>query len=274
MSTRKKHKRTRSLIAVLLIGLLVCGCLAGCGSESAEQSASSQISASEDSGQKVAKDDAAKEKSEAKKAKKEKKEEKKAEESGKTEEEEASSEEADSSSSGQSSAAEKKSSESSAKKNGGKKNKKKASGKSSKESGSSSGSSGSSESSGQQSHQEKCQISITCHNLVGNGDLDSNLRSRVPSSGVIMAKTSVNIQSGDSVYDVLKRAAHEKGIVVSAENTSLGIYVAGIAGFYEKDAGAQSGWKYKVNGTYPNDSAGDVKVHDGDVIEWVYALHP
>jgi hypothetical protein len=89
-----------------------------------------------------------------------------------------------------------------------------------------------------------------------------------------MSRTTVEIESRDSVYDVLKRSAGMHGVSVTAENTALGIYVSGIGGFYEKDAGAQSGWKYKVNGTYPGDSAGDVKVHDGDNIEWVYALHP
>lgn len=135
-----------------------------------------------------------------------------------------------------------------------------------------SNSSSSSSSSSAKNTKKTCTIKITCSKLVGNKDLDDAQRARVPKNGVILEKTTVEISSGDSVYDILKKACKKKGIVLAAENTSLGIYVAGIDGFYEKDAGGESGWKYKVNGKYPNDSAGDVKVKNGDVIEWVYVL--
>jgi hypothetical protein len=137
---------------------------------------------------------------------------------------------------------------------------------------SSGGNSNSSSSSSAKNSKKTCTIKITCSKLVGNNDLDDAQRARVPKSGVILEKTTVEISNGDSVYDILKKACKKKGIVVAAENTGLGIYVAGIDGFYEKDAGGESGWKYKVNGKYPNDSAGDVKVKNGDVIEWVYVL--
>lgn len=274
MKRERKHKKTRSLLAVLLIGLLVCGCLAGCGSEGAEESASSQISASQDSSA-TAKKEAAKEKAKAAKEAKENKtaEEKKSEEKAGSEEENSAGSDNDSDAS---SGSDKSSSSSSS--SSGKNSSSKKSGSSAKKESGSSSSGGSSGSSSQNTaapaEPDTCSVAVTCHNLVGNDELKDNVRSRVPSSGVIMSRTTVEIESGDSVYDVLKRAAGMHGVSVSAETTALGIYVNGIGGFYEKDAGAQSGWKYKVNGTYPGDSAGDVKVHDGDNIEWVYALHP
>ncbi len=272
MRKERKHKKTKSLLAVLLIGLLVCGCLAGCGSESAEESASSGISASQDSSAAAKKDDA-KEKAKAAKEAKEKKkaEEKKSEEKAGSEEENSGSDSDSKASSGSD-----KSSSSSSKSSEKNSSSKKSGSSAKKDSGSSSGSSSdsSSQNTAAPAEPDTCSVAVTCHNLVGNDDLKDNVRSRVPSSGVIMSRTTVEIESGDSVYDVLKRAAGMHGVSVTAENTALGIYVSGIGGFYEKDAGAQSGWKYKVNGTYPGDSAGDVKVHDGDNIEWVYALHP
>lgn len=277
MKSVRKHKKTRSLIAVLLIGLLVCGCLAGCGAGGGPDDPS-QISAAQDNGAaarkaerekkiKAAKERAAKREA----AKKKKKEAEKKNEEAKNSEE---------SSKGSSSQASEKNSSgsSSGKKSSGSKssgNSKSGSGKSSGKSSSASsggGGSGGSSSSGQQKHKATCSISITCHKLVGNNDIDRATKANVPSSGVLLSNMTVEIRSGDSVYDVLKRACDQRGLVVAAENTGLGIYVAGIGGLYEKAAGGESGWKYKVNGSYPNDSAGDVGVSDGDVIEWVYVL--
>lgn len=262
-STSKNKKRVMTIIAIIMIGLLVCCSLGACG-DTGDEGSSAQVSSS----QEAHKTAAQKKKAEIEKKRREAAK-KKAEAAKKAKEEKAKGEEQGSGSSDNSSSAEKSKSKNSGKSSSGaskSKSSQKASGK--KNGGKSSGNNSSS----QQSSKATCTISITCHKLVGNEDLSSAQRARVPSNGVIMSKTTVEIKSGDSVYDVLKRAASEKGIVISAENTALGIYVAGIDGFYEKDAGAESGWKYKVNGSYPNDSAGDVKVHDGDVIEWVYVL--
>jgi hypothetical protein len=50
----------------------------------------------------------------------------------------------------------------------------------------------------------------------------------------------------------------------------MGIYVAAINGYAEKDQGGESGWKYAVNGSYPNYSAGAYTLSDGDAVAWVY----
>ena len=82
MKSVRKHKKTRSLIAVLLIGLLVCGCLAGCGAGGGPDDPS-QISAAQDNGAaarkaerekkiKAAKERAAKREAETKKTKEKK----------------------------------------------------------------------------------------------------------------------------------------------------------------------------------------------------------
>ena len=47
-------------------------------------------------------------------------------------------------------------------------------------------------------------------------------------------------------------------------------YIEGIGNLYEFDAGALSGWMYRVNGWFPNYGCSSYQVQDGDVIEWVY----
>jgi uncharacterized membrane-anchored protein len=48
------------------------------------------------------------------------------------------------------------------------------------------------------------------------------------------------------------------------------VYIQGINNIYEFDAGALSGWMYRVNGWFPNYGASRYVVQQGDVIEWVY----
>jgi hypothetical protein len=47
-------------------------------------------------------------------------------------------------------------------------------------------------------------------------------------------------------------------------------YIEGINNLYEFDAGAHSGWMYRVNGDFPNYGCSGYSVADGDIIEWVY----
>lgn len=76
----------------------------------------------------------------------------------------------------------------------------------------------------------------------------------------------MTIQSGESVYDILKRT----GVNVSARNSKYGIYVEGIGGRFEFDEGPTSGWVYYVNGTEPSTSCDNYKVKSGDHIVWDY----
>ena len=130
-------------------------------------------------------------------------------------------------------------------------------------SGTSSGNSGSSSG----SSALYCNVSITCSNLVGNGNVSSSVKSRVPSSGVIMGSTRVRFSSGESALTVTRRAAGSRGVSISAESNG---YVNGIAGIYEKDAGSKSGWMYKVNGSVPSSASSGYTVSSGDSISWVY----
>ncbi|WP_242300328.1 DUF4430 domain-containing protein, partial [Bacillus cereus group sp. BfR-BA-01321] len=87
-------------------------------------------------------------------------------------------------------------------------------------------------------------------------------------NGYIMGAKKMDVQDGDTVYKVLQRT----GLDVDASGSRDSIYVKGINDLYEKDIADTSGWKYRVNGAFPNHSAGVVTVKPGDTIEWVYVL--
>lgn len=108
--------------------------------------------------------------------------------------------------------------------------------------------------------EKRCSIVISCQTVLQNKDkLQSNYQ--VPSGGRIYSN-NVKIQKGDTVMDILKRT----GVSI---DTSKG-YVQGIDGLYEFDCGKNSGWMYKVNGSFPNTSADNYTVEDGDSIQWLY----
>ncbi len=86
--------------------------------------------------------------------------------------------------------------------------------------------------------------------------------------GYLLGAKKVDVQDGDTVYKVLQRT----GLDVDASGSKGDVYVKGINDLYEKDVTATSGWKYRVNGAFPNHSAGVVTVKPGDTIEWVYVL--
>lgn len=120
-----------------------------------------------------------------------------------------------------------------------------------------------------------CTISIECKSLLSiKGELDASVASQVPSSGVILSTTKVKIKKGDTLFDIIKRVTRKKGIHMAYQGTTQfgTAYVEGINNIYEKDGGSESGWKYKVNGSYPSKGCSAVKVRDGDVIVWTYSL--
>ncbi|TBL71340.1 DUF4430 domain-containing protein, partial [Paenibacillus thalictri] len=90
--------------------------------------------------------------------------------------------------------------------------------------------------------------------------------------GSILAATSAEVKSGDTVFDVLQRTVREKKIQMEFRGKGSAVYVAGIDNLYEFDKGGKSGWLFRVNGTFSSKSAGAVTVQKGDRIEWLYTL--
>lgn len=122
--------------------------------------------------------------------------------------------------------------------------------------------------------EHKVFISIRCDTAVDKGmNLDSQWAGIVPSSGTILAKTKVEFQEGDTVFDVLCRIRDTYKIHVSYRGTNGAQYVDGINNLYEFDGGRWSGWMYCVNDWYPNYGCGQYAVKNGDVIEWNYTCN-
>jgi hypothetical protein len=89
--------------------------------------------------------------------------------------------------------------------------------------------------------------------------------------GVILPKTKVNFNDGDTVFNVLLKAAKMKNIVVEHRGSGAMAYIEGIDNIYEFDYGPKSGWNFKLNGTTISKSSGIINVKKDDVIEWVYS---
>ena len=121
-----------------------------------------------------------------------------------------------------------------------------------------------------------CTISVRCDTILNNMDsLDPDKAGYVPSSGILLSKTTVTISDGDSAYDVLKRACSAAGLQLEASYTAAygSYYVEGIGHLYEFDCGPESGWMYKVNGWFPNYGCSSYTVSDGDNIVFCYTCN-
>ncbi len=116
-------------------------------------------------------------------------------------------------------------------------------------------------------------VSIVCTTLLDRWDqLDDNLRPYIPQNGVILPPTEVEIQEGESAFEVLKRVTRSHRIQMEFQSQSGygSAYIEGIGHLYEKQVGSGSGWMYKVNGVFPNYGCSQYPLKDGDTLVWCY----
>ncbi len=102
--------------------------------------------------------------------------------------------------------------------------------------------------------------------------------------GNIINETNLEAAKGESVYDLLKSTLDSNGIKFinkgsSAGNTGANVYISSIDGETEFDRPRgngktnQSGWKYSVNGTFPNHGCGVEYINnDNEKIHWIYVV--
>ncbi|OBZ13103.1 hypothetical protein A7975_09435 [Bacillus sp. FJAT-26390] len=91
-------------------------------------------------------------------------------------------------------------------------------------------------------------------------------------TGTVLDPTAVELKKDDTVLDVLKRITRKNKIQMEYKGLKATAYIEGIDNVYEFDRGAKSGWMYRVNGEFPNKSAGAYELKEGDVIEWLYTI--
>ena len=106
-------------------------------------------------------------------------------------------------------------------------------------------------------------INISC-NVIKNEN-----KKHIPKNGIILGETRIEIQNGDTAYDVLANACKDNGILFSS---NMG-YIEGINNIYEMDFGKSSGWIYFVNGESPSVGCASYELSDGDKIEWHYTCN-
>ncbi|MBR5500697.1 MAG: DUF4430 domain-containing protein [Clostridia bacterium] len=80
-----------------------------------------------------------------------------------------------------------------------------------------------------------------------------------------------SIEAGDTVLEVLRMAGVKWNLPMVISTTG---YVSEIDGLAEFDKGPLSGWKYKVNGSFPSVGADDYELSPGDRVEWVFVTSP
>ena len=118
-----------------------------------------------------------------------------------------------------------------------------------------------------------CTISITCNTVFDNLDkLELSKLDILPTDGIILSKSEVEVSEGQSVFDVLLRVTRDNKIHMefSSNPAFNSKYIEGINNLYEFDCGELSGWTYKVNGKGVGYGSSNYTLSDGDVVEWVY----
>lgn len=83
---------------------------------------------------------------------------------------------------------------------------------------------------------------------------------------------TVGFDSGESVYDILRRICDENKIQMESSFTPIfgSYYVEGINNLYEFDCGQGSGWMYSVNGAFPNYGCSSYIPENNDKIAFRY----
>lgn len=92
----------------------------------------------------------------------------------------------------------------------------------------------------------------------------------VPADGALLPCTAFPLYPGDTVYDILTRAARQYRIPLDARGGQGMMYLAGIHYLYEQAHGELSGWMYFVNGQSASQSCDQLLLSDGDSILWAY----
>ncbi len=108
-------------------------------------------------------------------------------------------------------------------------------------------------------------LCIRCDTIVGKSDTKD-----VPSNGIILAPTAVDIKKGDTVYDVFVETAKAHKIHFEKDGSDDTAYIIGIQHLYAADYGDLSGWICYVNGESLSVGCSKYELSPDDVIEWHY----
>ena len=112
-------------------------------------------------------------------------------------------------------------------------------------------------------------VSADCGAILGR-DGEAAPGVTFPEDGSVIPRSDVMLPEGATAFDALIAAAREQRVLVDYTGSGFGVYVRGIGGVYEFSFGELSGWMYRVNGDFPEKSASEYTLHEGDVVEFLY----
>ena len=92
----------------------------------------------------------------------------------------------------------------------------------------------------------------------------------IPADGILLAKTEVQYEEGDTVFTMLKRELQSRKMHYDFEGSGSSAYLAGLCNIYEFDCGKLSGWEFAVNGSFPSVGVGVYKLSPGDSVALIY----
>ncbi|MCL2840230.1 MAG: DUF4430 domain-containing protein [Defluviitaleaceae bacterium] len=118
-------------------------------------------------------------------------------------------------------------------------------------------------------------LSVRAHTILDNMHLlHRDKHELVPEDGWILHPRQVLAWEGESVFDILQRETRQEGIHMAARFTPAfnTAYIEAINNLYEYDVGPLSGWKYRVNGWFPNFGSSQYLLSEGDIVEWLYTV--
>ena len=114
-------------------------------------------------------------------------------------------------------------------------------------------------------------LSIRCDTILDNMDKFNMEKKDYINNGVILSSTKVELTENDkTVFDLLYRVTRGKRIPIDYSGNNNNAYIKGINHIYEFDCGKQSGWMYRVNGSFPNYGVGNYNLNGGENIEFLY----
>lgn len=123
----------------------------------------------------------------------------------------------------------------------------------------------------QEPQAQTCTISIDCSTILDNMDkLERGKEGLIPADGILLAKTEVQYEEGDTVFTMLKRELQSRKMHYDFEGSGSSAYLAGLCNIYEFDCGKLSGWEFAVNGSFPSVGVGVYKLSPGDSVALIY----
>lgn len=123
----------------------------------------------------------------------------------------------------------------------------------------------------QEPQAQTCTISIDCSTILDNMDkLERGKEGLIPSDGILLAKTEVQYEEGDTVFTMLKRELKSRKMHYDFEGSGSAAYLTGLCNIYEFDCGKLSGWEFAVNGSFPSVGMGVYKLSPGDSVALIY----